>query len=82
VSAPDPRPGVGPSDDDGVWRESGWNSAAVLEAGRVHDIGDAHGRAPRRSEVEIRVHGRLRRVPVTEAGRWLHMAEIDDGTAD
>jgi hypothetical protein len=69
-------------DDDGLWRESGWSSAAVLEQGRVHDVDYVYGRARGRSEVDIRVHGHLRRVPVNEAGWWLHMAEIDDGTAD
>ena len=66
-------------DDDGAWRESEWNSAAVLGQGWVHGVSYLYGRAPGRTEVEIAPHGRSQTVPVNEAGWWLYMVEAQGG---
>ena len=60
-------------DDDGVWRESEWNSAADLGRGSVHGVSYLYGRAPGRSEVEILSQGHRERIPVNGAGWWLHL---------
>jgi hypothetical protein len=61
-------------DDDGVWRESEWNSAAVLGRGQVHGVGYVYGRAPAGTEVDIAPFGRVQQVRANEAGWWLYMA--------
>jgi hypothetical protein len=69
-------------DDDGVWRESEWDSSAILGQGRVHGVGYLYGRAPAGTEVEIAPSGRVQQVPVNEAGWWLYLADLEGGTAD
>ena len=65
-------------DDDGAWRESEWNSAAVLGQGWVHGVAYCYGRAPAGTEVEIAPHGRVQEMQVNEAGWWLYMAGTEE----
>jgi hypothetical protein len=65
-------------DDDDVWRESEWNSAAILGQGWVHGVGYVYGRSPGSSSVEIVSRGRTHEVPVNEAGWWLHLEHGDE----
>ncbi|GAA3154988.1 hypothetical protein GCM10010531_02680 [Blastococcus jejuensis] len=62
-------------DDDGVWRESEWNSAAVLGRGWLDGVAYAYGRTASASTVRIGVGDAVRQVPVNGPGWWCFMAE-------
>jgi hypothetical protein len=64
-------------DDDGAWRESAWNRAAVLGTGWVHGVAYLYGRAPRGSSVDVVSRGRVHRVPVNDEGWWLCLEEAE-----
>jgi hypothetical protein len=64
-------------DDDGVWRESGWGNASILEEGCLYGVGYAYGHTPDADSVEVGTRGDVRRVPVNEDGWWMVLVPGD-----
>jgi hypothetical protein len=65
-------------DADGVWRESGWNNAALLGSGWLDGVAYAYGRTPAASSVQIGLRGAVREVTVNDHGWWVFTAEASE----
>ena len=63
--------------DEGVWRQSAWDTSTVLAQGWIDQVRYAYGRARHVPSVEVALGETWLRVPVNTDGWWLFMAYAD-----